>query len=161
MRIVQGTVVTFHYTLTNDAGEVIDSSSGSEPFAYLHGMGNIIPGLERVMEGKGAGDKFNVSVEPAEAYGLHNEALVQDVPRSAFEGIANIEPGMRFQGETPEGPQMVVVTRVDAQHVTVDANHPLAGQRLTFDVEVTAVRTATDEEMEHGHVHGEGGHQHD
>jgi FKBP-type peptidyl-prolyl cis-trans isomerase SlyD len=160
MEITQQRVVTIHYTLTNDAGEVLDSSRGADPLAYLHGAGNIIPGLENALAGKRAGDKLTVRVEPAQGYGERDDRLVQSVPRRAFQGIADIQPGMTFHAESSNGPMRVTVTRVAGDMVTVDGNHPLAGEHLNFDVEVADVRTATDEELSHGHVHGPGGHQH-
>jgi FKBP-type peptidyl-prolyl cis-trans isomerase SlyD len=154
-------VVLIHYTLTDDAGEVLDSSAGREPLAYLHGKGNIIPGLENALAGKKVGEKLNVKVEPAQGYGERDEQLVQAVPRQAFESVGEVNPGMQFQAQTPQGEtRIVTVTQVADDLVTVDANHPLAGTHLTFDVEVTEVRDATPEELEHGHVHGPGGHSH-
>ena len=160
MKIAHEKVVSIHYTLTNSEGTVLDSSSGGEPLAYLHGFGNIIPGLENALEGKGAGDKLSVTVEPEQGYGARDERLVQAVPRSAFKGVEDIAPGMQFQAQGPQGARLVVVTQVADDEVTVDANHPLAGQTLNFDVEVSGVRDATAEELEHGHVHGPGGHHH-
>nr|WP_298250202.1 peptidylprolyl isomerase [uncultured Halomonas sp.] len=160
MQIAQNSVVAFHYTLTNDAGEVLDSSEGREPLTYLHGAGNIIPGLEKELEGRVAGDKLNATIAPAEGYGEKQDQLVQEVPRDAFQGVESIEPGMQFQAQTEGGPLMVTVTQVGGDTVTVDGNHPLAGQTLNFDVEVASVREASDEEAEHGHVHGEGGQEH-
>jgi FKBP-type peptidyl-prolyl cis-trans isomerase SlyD len=160
MKIAHEKVVSIHYTLTNSEGNVLDSSSGSQPLAYLHGFGNIIPGLENALEGKGTGDKLSVTVEPDQGYGPRDERLVQAVPRSAFKGVEDIAPGMQFQAQGPQGARLVVVTQVGDDEVTVDANHPLAGQTLHFDVEVSEVRDATAEELEHGHVHGPGGHHH-
>jgi len=160
MAIAQNSVVTIHYTLKDDAGEVIDSSREGDPIAYLHGHGNLVPGLERELEGKSTGDKVNVSVTPEHGYGDYDKQLVQQVPRRALQGIANVRVGMRLQAQTPEGPRAVVITRLVGDMVTIDGNHPLAGKNLNFDVEVTDVREATEEELAHGHVHGEGGHQH-
>ncbi|WP_025733803.1 FKBP-type peptidyl-prolyl cis-trans isomerase [Carnimonas nigrificans] len=160
MQIAPNSVVSFHYTLTNDEGEVLDSSEGREPLSYLQGKGNIIPGLERQLEGREAGDKLQVRVEPAEGYGEVQPQLVQEVPRASFQGVESIEPGMQFQAQTQGGPLLVTVTKVEGDTVTVDGNHPLAGQPLNFDVAVETVREASDEELEHGHVHGEGGHEH-
>ncbi|MCW4149150.1 peptidylprolyl isomerase [Halomonas sp. 18H] len=156
MQIAQNSVVAFHYTLTNDAGEVLDSSEGREPLTYLHGAGNIIPGLEKEMEGRAAGEKLQAQVTPEEGYGEVQPQLVQEVPRDAFQGVENVEPGMQFQAQTEGGPLMVTVTQVEGDTVTVDGNHPLAGQQLNFDVEIAEVREASEEEVEHGHVHGEG-----
>ena len=154
-------VVLIHYTLTDDSGQVLDSSSGRDPLAYLHGKGNIIPGLEKALEGKQAGDKLNVAVQPAEGYGERDERLVQDVPREAFENVDEVNPGMQFQAQNEQGQARVVtVTKVADDLITIDANHPLAGTNLNFDVEVTEVREPTAEELEHGHVHGPGGHNH-
>ena len=138
MQIAERTVASFHYTLTDDAGVVIDSSQGAEPLTYLHGVGGIVPGLEKAMEGRSAGDRFDVVVAPEDGYGTPNEMLVQTVPREAFQGVDVIEDGM----------------------VTVDGNHPLAGQTLHFAIEVVDVRDASVEEVVHGHVHGAGGHHH-
>ncbi len=160
MQIAQNSVVKFHYTLTNDAGEVLDSSDGRQPLTYLHGAGNIIPGLERQLEGRETGDKLNVSVTPEEGYGEVQPQLVQEVPRDAFQGVEAVEPGMQFQAQTQGGPLMVTVTKVEGDTVTVDGNHPLAGQKLNFDVEIADVREASQEELEHGHVHDEGGVEH-
>jgi len=160
MPIAQNSVVTIHYTLKDDAGEVIDSSRDGDPIAYLHGHGNLVPGLERELEGKNTGDKVNVSVTPEQGYGEYDKQLVQQVPRRALQGIANIKVGLRLQAQTPQGPRAVVVTRLVGDMVTIDGNHPLAGKNLNFDVEITDVREATEEELSHGHVHGEGGHHH-
>ncbi|MCZ8132063.1 MAG: peptidylprolyl isomerase [Steroidobacteraceae bacterium] len=160
MQVATDKVVVIHYTLKNDAGEVLDSSDGSEPLAYIHGNGNIIPGLEEALEGKAAGDKLQVKIEPAKAYGEHNPELIQNVPKRAFQGVGNVQAGMRFTAQTEHGPRQVVVTRVVGDMVTVDGNHPLAGQHLNFDVEITEIRDASREELEHGHVHGPGGHHH-
>jgi FKBP-type peptidyl-prolyl cis-trans isomerase SlyD len=160
MLIAHDKVVLIHYTLTNDAGKVIDSSSGGEPLAYLHGQGNIISGLEKALDGRQAGDKLNVRVEPADGYGVRDDELVQQVPRRQFGG-ANLKPGMQFHAQSSQGhARVVTVTRVVGDMVTVDGNHPLAGEVLNFDVEVAEVREATQEELEHGHVHGPGGHHH-
>jgi FKBP-type peptidyl-prolyl cis-trans isomerase SlyD len=160
MKIAHEKVVSIHYTLTNKEGTVLDSSSGSEPLAYLHGFGNIIPGLENALEGKEMGEKLSVTVEPEQGYGARDAQLVQAVPRSAFKGVDELAPGMQFQAQGPQGARLVVVTQVAEDVVTVDANHPLAGQTLHFEVEVSEVREATAEELEHGHVHGPHGHHH-
>lgn len=154
MQVANNCVVAFHYTLTSDDGVELDSSKGKDPLAYLHGHGGIIPGLERELEGKAAGDNLKVTVEPAEAYGEVNPELVQPVPREAFQGVDSIEVGMQFQAQGSNGQvQMVVVKDVSDETVTVDANHPLAGQTLHFDVAIEDVREASEEELEHGHVH--------
>jgi FKBP-type peptidyl-prolyl cis-trans isomerase SlyD len=157
--IQNDSVVNFNYTLTNAAGEVLDKSQG-EPLVYLHGAHNIVPGLENAMLGKQVGDKFKVTVEPEEAYGEYQAEMVQEVPRNMFQGVDDIQAGMQFQAQTDDGVQVVTVKDVTPELVIVDANHPLAGQALTFDVEVVAIRVATAEELEHGHAHGIGGHHH-
>lgn len=160
MQIAQNSVVAFHYTLTNDAGDVVDSSEGREPLVYLHGAGNIIPGLEKQLEGHKAGDSLQAHVEAADAYGEKNPQMVQQVPAAAFQGVENVEPGMQFQAQTEQGPLMVTVVGVEGDTVTVDGNHPLAGQALNFDVAIDSVREASEEELAHGHVHGAGGAHH-
>jgi FKBP-type peptidyl-prolyl cis-trans isomerase SlyD len=160
MQIATDAVVSIHYTLTDDAGETLDSSAGGEPLAYLHGKGNLIRGLEDALTGKQAGDKLQVTVAPANGYGEYDKALIQNVPRRSFKGVGNVQVGMQFQVQSPQGARMVTVTRVAGDMVTVDGNHPLAGKNLNFDVEIAEVRTASEEELAHGHVHGPGGHHH-
>jgi FKBP-type peptidyl-prolyl cis-trans isomerase SlyD len=160
MPIGQDSVVTIHYTLKDDAGETLDSSREGDPIAYLHGHGNLVPGLERELEGKNPGDKLNVTVSPADGYGEFDKSLIQQVPRRALQGIPNPKVGMRLHAQTPQGARAVVITRLVGDMVTIDGNHPLAGKNLNFDVEVTDVRQATEEELSHGHVHGPGGHDH-
>ena len=159
MKIAKERVALFHYTLKNDAGEVLDTSEGESPMAYLHGEHNIVEGLENAMEGKGAGDKFDVTVEPAEAYGEYDESLVQPIPREQF-GDHPVEVGNQFHADTAIGPRVVTVIAVHDDQVVIDANHSLAGENLHFKVEVVEVREASKEELDHGHVHGEGGHHH-
>ena len=160
MQIAANSVAYIHYTLKDDAGTVLDSSAGGEPLAYLHGGGNIIPGLEKALEGKAEGDKFSVTVKPEEGYGVRDENMVQKVPRRAFQGVKDIKPGMRFNAQTANGHATVTVVNVMGDMVTIDGNHALAGQNLNFEIEVTKVREATAEELMHGHVHGPGGHHH-
>jgi FKBP-type peptidyl-prolyl cis-trans isomerase SlyD len=160
MQIAHNTVAAFHYTLTDDNGQVVDSSEGREPLTYLHATGQIVPGLEKQMEGRSVGDKFNADVSPEEGYGVHHDELIQEVPRDSFQGVDDIQPGMQFQGRGPQGEINVTVTKVEGNTVYIDGNHPLAGQTLHFAVEVIDVRAATAEELEHGHVHGAGGHHH-
>lgn len=160
MQIAKNTVATIDYTLTDPNGQVIDTSQGRQPLAYLHGASNIIPGLENALEGKSQGETINVTIPPDQGYGQRDPALVQPVPRTNFKGINDIQPGMQFQAQTPQGARVVTVVAVDPDNVTVDANHPLAGVELKFDVTVKDVREATQEELQHGHVHGPGGHQH-
>ena len=160
MSISQDQVVSIHYTLRDDAGEVIDRSADGEPLSYLHGHGNLIPGLERELTGRKSGDRLQVKVAPAEAYGEYDRELVQRVPRRALKGIADLRVGMRLQTQTPDGPRAVTVTQLNGDMVTLDGNHPLAGKSLNFEVEVAGVRAATEEELAHGHVHGADGHHH-
>jgi FKBP-type peptidyl-prolyl cis-trans isomerase SlyD len=160
MQIAVNSVVTFHYTLKNSAGEVLDSSLGNEPMTYLAGAGNIVPGLEQQMLGKVAGDAFHASVAPADGYGVMNPAMLRVVPKDAFPPGVNVEVGMQFGTQTPQGPMAIVVKSIDGDSVTVDGNHPLAGVTLHFDIEVLAIRSASAEELAHGHVHGPGGHHH-
>jgi len=160
MPVARNSVVLIHYKLTNDAGEVLDQSEKDSPLAYLHGRGNLIPGLERELEGKQSGDKLKVTVAPADGYGEYDKDLLQSVPRSAIQGVAEIEPGMQLQARSDEGVRMLTVVEVDSDSVKLDGNHPLAGKTLHFDVEIEDVRDATKEELSHGHVHGPGGHHH-
>lgn len=160
MQIANDVVASIEYTLTDDQGNVIDSSVGGEPLAYLHGAGNIVPGLEDALEGKKIGDSFKVSIPPTDGYGEKNDEMLQVVPKEMFQGVDNIEVGMQFHAQTDHGMQVISVTAVDGNNVTVDGNHPLAGQTLNFEVKVLEVRAATEEELEHGHVHGAGGHHH-
>ncbi len=160
MQIEKNRVVIINYTLRDEQGTVIDSSSDRKPLAYLHGKGNIIPGLEEALAGKAAGDTLDVTVAPERGYGPRDERLVQIVPRARFGEVAGLEPGMQVKANSPQGPRLVTVTRVDRDFVTIDGNHPLAGRTLHFSVEVAEVRKATHEEVSHGHVHGAGGHHH-
>ena len=160
MKVSENAVVVIDYTLTDNEGEVIDSSEGAGPLAYLQGFGNIIPGLEAALLGKEVGDEVQASIEPKDAYGERVEDMKQEVPKELFGGIDKIEVGMQFQSETDDGPVMVTVVDMGDEMITVDGNHPLAGVHLNFDVKVREVREANAEELEHGHVHGEGGHQH-
>lgn len=160
MQIGKHSVVVIDYTLTDDDGDVVDSSAGGEPLAYIQGIGQIIPGLENALEGKSAGDEVTVTVTPAEGYGDYNEGLIQVVPREMFQGVDDIEPGMQFHAQTSEGIQAITVTKVDGEDITIDGNHPLAGKNLNFAVTIKDVREATAEELDHGHVHGPGGHHH-
>ena len=161
MTIAANKAVSIEYTLTNDDGDVIDSSAGGAPLVYLQGAGNIIPGLEKALEGKAVGEELTVTVEPEDAYGEYSAELVSTLSASMFEGVDQLEVGMQFHASAPDGQMQIVTIRdLDGDDVTVDGNHPLAGQRLTFKVKHVAVRDASEEEVAHGHVHGEGGHQH-
>lgn len=152
MEIAAARVASIHYTLTDDSGRVIDQSPESQPLRYFHGAGNIIPGLEKALAGKRAGDALQVDVRPEEAYGLHNEAMVQVLPREAFQGVETVEPGMQFEAAGERGPLLVTVVAVDGDQVRIDGNHPLAGQTLHFDVKVVDVREATEDERQSGRV---------
>ena len=160
MSITRDQVVSIHYTLKNDAGEVLDHSADGEPLTYLHGHGNLIPGLERELAGKNAGDKLQVTIAPADAYGEYDPQLVQRVARRSLKGLADIRIGMRLQAQSGHGARAVTVTQIAGDMVTLDGNHPLAGNTLHFEVEVAEVRAATEAELSHGHVHGPGGHHH-
>jgi FKBP-type peptidyl-prolyl cis-trans isomerase SlyD len=160
VQIEKNRVVTLNYTLRDDQGTVIDSSSGRGPLAYLHGKGNIIPGLEEALAGKAEGDTLDVTVAPERGYGPRDERLVQIVPRAKFGEVEGLAVGMQVRVHGQQGARIVTVVRVDRDFVTVDGNHPLAGRTLHFSVEVTGVRKATHEEVTHGHVHGPGGHHH-
>jgi FKBP-type peptidyl-prolyl cis-trans isomerase SlyD len=160
MKIEERKVVSFHYTLTGAAGDELESSREKEPLSYLHGAGNIIPGLENAMSGKQAGDRFEVTLEPADAYGERSEDRVQRIPAKHFKKASALRPGQMLVLETRQGPVQVRVVKIGRFNIDVDANHPLAGKVLTFDVEVTDVRDATREELAHGHVHGPGGVDH-
>jgi FKBP-type peptidyl-prolyl cis-trans isomerase SlyD len=159
MQIAKNSVVTIDYTLTGPDGQVIDTSVGRQPLPYLHGAGNLIPGLEKQLEGKSAGDTLKVTVAPEEAYGVRDESLTQTAPKSAFQS-PNIAVGQQFRADSPQGQKVFTVTKIEGDSVTVDGNHPLAGIALNFEVNIKDVRAATQEELAHGHVHGPGGHHH-
>ncbi len=152
--------VSFHYTLSNQEGEQLETSRDKEPMTYLHGAQNIIPGLEKAMSGRSVGDKFQVTIESADAYGEKNEANIQRISSKHFRFPKKLEPGQVVSLQTRNGPAQVTIVKVGRFNVDVDANHPLAGQTLTFDVEVRVVRDASEEEITHGHVHGPGGVDH-
>jgi FKBP-type peptidyl-prolyl cis-trans isomerase SlyD len=158
MKITNDSVVSFHFTLSVN-GTTVESSFGSnEPLVYLHGRNAIVPGLEEALVDHIKGDKLNVTLPPEKAYGVRNENLVQKLPRDQFP--KDVEVGMQFQVDGPQGPMILTVSNVADKEVTIDANPELAGQTLNFDIEVMDVRTATTEELAHGHVHGPGGHHH-
>lgn len=159
MQIGPKTVATIEYTLKNDKGEVLDTSDGREPLSYVHGAGNIIPGLERVLDGKAAGDAVEVTVAPADGYGERDERMVQNMPVRKLPD-KKVTVGSRYRVMTDQGPRFLLVKSLRGDYATVDANHPLAGLTLTFQVKVMSVREATEEEQAHGHVHGPGGHDH-
>jgi len=147
-------VVTIDYTLRDEDGEVIDSSSDHGPLTYLHGGGNIIQGLEDALEGKSAGDTLNAEIAPEGGYGLRDEGLTQVIPRDVFGFEGDLEAGMQFQAPTENGDIVVTVVEATEDSVTVDGNHPLAGMPLHFEVTVLELRKATAEELESSHVHG-------
>jgi FKBP-type peptidyl-prolyl cis-trans isomerase SlyD len=153
-------VVLIHYTLKDDAGNVLDSSAGGEPLAYIQGHGNLVAGLEKALEGKADGSQVAVSVSPEEGYGKYEAGLIQRVPKRSLQGAGEVKKGMQFQARTEDGMRLFTVTGVVGDMVTLDGNHPLADKTLHFDVQVVGVRDATGEELEHGHVHGAGGHHH-
>ena len=152
--VIDGKVAIIHYTLTNDAGETLDSSQGGDPLAYLHGAGNIVAGLEEALSGKAIGDKLDVDVPPEKGYGALDETPPQAVPREAFPPEAPVEAGMRFMAQSEEGVVPVWVVKVDDDQVFLDANHPLAGETLHFAIEIVGIRDATEDERTHGHPHG-------
>jgi len=152
--VADNVAVTIEYTLRDDDGNVLDTSRGRSPMVYLHGHGNLIPGLERELAGQAAGAQLNVSIDPVDAYGEHDPDKVQQVPRAAFVGIDSIEAGMQFQADGPGGRTVVTVSAIEDDTVIVDGNHPLAGKTLHFEVEIEALRAATEEEIAHGHIHG-------
>ena len=158
MQVAANTVVAFDYVLTAPDGKVIDSNEGAGPLAYIHGQGQIIPGLEAALEGRTTGDAFQVTVPPEKAYGVRDSALVQVVSRDMFESVNELEVGMRFRASLEDGEHVFTIVGLDDKQVTIDGNHPLAGTTLRFDVKVVEVRAATAEELDHGHVHGAGGH---
>lgn len=156
MQVANNTAVSIHYTLTNDVGEEIDSTAGSEPLVYLHGSGNIILGLEKALHNKNVGDKFSVRIEAADAYGEFSDDMIQVVSREMFDGIDNVEVGMQFHAAVNSGSGIITVLNVEGDDITIDGNHPMAGQALNFDIEIVDVRLATKEETSHGHIHGAG-----
>jgi FKBP-type peptidyl-prolyl cis-trans isomerase SlyD len=162
MTITEKKVALIHYTLKDDKGEVLDSSEGKDPLAYIQGIGNLIPGLEEQLEGKAAGDKVDTVVSPEKGYGVRSEENVHVVPLSSFEadGDEKLQEGMQVRVETNQGVSLADVSKIEGENVTLDLNHPLAGETLHFNVEVVDVRDATKEELDHGHAHGPGGHHH-
>lgn len=160
MKIAKQSVVTFHFTLKDEKGKVLESSVSGEPLVYMHGANNIVPGLEEALEGRTSGDKFQVTLAPEKAYGMRDERLVQRIPRTEFPDAGSLKPGMQFQVNTKGGPMVLTITSIEDKEVVVDGNPELAGMTLNFDIEVTEVRKATTEELSHGHAHGPGGHHH-
>ncbi|MEQ8413235.1 MAG: peptidylprolyl isomerase [Imperialibacter sp.] len=159
MKIGKEKVVSIHYTLKDNEGTTLDSSVGDQPLLYIHGIGNLIPGMEEGLDGKTKGDKVEIKVSPEKGYGVRDERMIQKMPRSAF-GDQKVEVGMQFNAGTKNGQQVVTVTKVEMDGITIDGNHALAGVELNFSVEVLDVRGASKDELAHGHVHGPGGHHH-
>ena len=160
MQVAKDKVISIEYTLTDAQGTELDTSRGRGPFAYIHGTGNIIPGLEAALEGKAPGDQVNAVIPPEKGYGARDEGLVQELARSQFDTEDEIQVGMQFHAMSESGPRVVTVVGVNADNVTIDGNHPLAGVTLHFDVTVKEIRDATSEELSHGHVHGPDDHHH-
>lgn len=157
MKIAKNVVASIAYQVRTQDGVLVDEAPVNQPLEYLHGHNNLVTGLEKALEDKEAGDKFEVRVKPEEGYGEYNENMVQRVPKDVFMGVEELAVGMRFIADTDIGPLPVVITEVDENEVVVDGNHMLAGQELHFTVEVVATREATLEEIAHGHIHQEGG----
>jgi FKBP-type peptidyl-prolyl cis-trans isomerase SlyD len=160
MKISKNSVVSIDYKLTDAKGEVLDQSSKGKPLQFIHGLGQLIPGLEKALEGKTAGEALIANIPHAEAYGVRDEALMQALPKENFEEIPDLKEGMELEAEGEDGIRIITVVGIEGDKVIVDGNHPLAGVDLTFDVKIVAVREATEEEIGHGHVHGPGGHHH-
>ena len=161
MKVGKDKVVLMHYTLKNDAGDVIDSSDGADPLPFLQGHGNIIPGLESALEGSKVGDKLDVSIKPEEGYGERMKDAIQEIPSSALKGVDEVKVGMQLQSQDKDGNAFLVsVTKIEDDKITVDGNHPLAGQTLHFSVSIESIRKAEAEELSHGHVHADGQHNH-
>ena len=160
MQISKNKVVSIDYTLTDSKGEVLDSSSKGQPLQFIQGAGHLIPGLEKALEGKKAGDALKAQIPAKEAYGARDESLMQTIPKDNFEDIPDLKVGMELEAESDDGVRVITVVAIDGENVTVDGNHPLAGMDLSFDVTIVGVREATKDELGHGHVHGPGGHHH-
>jgi FKBP-type peptidyl-prolyl cis-trans isomerase SlyD len=158
MQIADQKVVTIHYTLKGEDGNVLDTSRGRDPLSYVHGQGNIVPGLEKALTGKSAGDKIETTLAPEDGYGVRDEGNSRKFPLRKIAGDGRLAVGSPCRVQTAEGVQLGRVIALSGDYATVDLNHPLAGMKLAFEVEVVAVRDATTEELAHGHVHGPGGH---
>ena len=160
MQISKHKVVSIDYTLTDAKGEVLDSSSKEQPLQFIHGMGHLIPGLEKALEGKVSGDKIKANIPAKDAYGARDASLLQSLPKENFEEIPDLKVGMELEAESDDGVRVITIVAIDGDTVQVDGNHPLAGMDLNFDVTIMGVREATKDELGHGHVHGPGGHHH-
>jgi FKBP-type peptidyl-prolyl cis-trans isomerase SlyD len=157
VQIKQHSVASIEYTLKDDKGEVLDTSEGRAPLVYLHGVGNLVPGLEKALEGKAAGDSLEVTLKPEDGYGHRDEKLVRKIPLRKVQD-KNPQPGKRYRAAFDDGQRVVLVIAISGDYASVDANHPLADKTLHFAVKIAEVREATAEELSHGHVHGPGGH---
>ena len=154
MNVSKDKVITANYVLKNIDGELLDESTPENPMAYLHGSGDVAEGLENALEGKVISDKINVTLKPDEAYGDYDESLVQEVSKEMFSDIEELEEGLIFQAETPEGEvREYEIVGIEGDKITIDSNHPLAGETLVFDIDITGIREASAEEIEHGHIH--------
>lgn len=160
MQISKNKVVSIDYTLTDAKGEVLDSSSKGSPLQFIQGMGQLIPGLEKALEGKAVGENIKAQIPAAEAYGDRDDSLTQTIPKENFEDIPDLKVGMELEAESDDGVRVITVVAIEGDRVMVDGNHPLAGMDLSFDVTIVGVRDATKDELGHGHVHGPGGHHH-
>lgn len=160
MKVGKNMVVSLNYTLKNSEGQVLDTSEGREPLVYLHGAGNLIPGLEAQIEGHEKGAVLDIVVEPEHAYGNRRDDLYRVVPKSGFQGNEEMQVGMQVQLETDQGLAIASISAIEGEEVTLDMNHPLADMQLHFNVDIVDLREATEDEISHGHVHGPGGHHH-
>jgi FKBP-type peptidyl-prolyl cis-trans isomerase SlyD len=154
MQVEKNKVVAIDYTLKDDDGAVLDTSEGREPLSYIQGTGNLIPGVENALEGKSSGERVEITVPPETGYGVRDDSLMLKIERDKFGEIEDLKEGLRFRMETPDGPMIFTVLEVEDAEVLVDGNHPLAGMTLNFDITIQSIRDATEEELEHGHVHG-------
>ena len=154
MQVEKNKVVEIDYTVKNDSGQVIDSSEGRDPLSYIQGIGNLIPGVENALEGRNSGERVEITVPPEIGYGVRDDSLMLKIERAKFAEVDDLKEGQRFRMETPDGPMVFTVLKVDDAEVLVDGNHPLAGMTLNFDITIQSIREATAEELEHGHVHG-------
>ena len=160
MKIEKNKVVSIHYTLKDDKGKLMDSSVDKSPLPFIQGIGQLISGLENQLEGKEKGEKLKAKIAPVDAYGEYRDDMVFEVEKKGFKGDEELKVGLQVEVELEEGKSIAIVSKIDGEDVTLDLNHPLAGQTLHFDVEIMDVREPTEEELTHGHVHGPGGHQH-
>lgn len=159
MQITVNSVVSFNYVIKEASGEQLETSGG-QPMTYLHGQNSLLPGLEKALDGKAAGDKFAVTLTPEDAFGELRADSELRVPISQLQGSKKWKPGMTAVIHTNQGHQQVTVLKVGHTMATVDTNHPMAGKTLVFDLEVVEVREPSAEELQHGHAHGPGGHHH-